>query len=254
MPRVTPVASKADVAPEHQAVVDDVLKVFGAVRGPFSMMLHSPEMTKRMLPLVPFFRDESVVESKLRSVGILAAVREREAAYVWAAQVAAARRNGCAKGSTCARNGCLEVRLKRPRSCHTSSSMRTNRAIRPAHAPTRPRTIVSSRAAGVPTRMLWRVSTRSRWQRRRTETSCRLEVEYHPHSFGNARNHGKRPSSCSTNVYVRTSSGEECTGLLVLHVYETGRLVAFLTAYKEQSHMCAVHWATMRPAFEGQWA
>src|SRR5580704_15268722 len=93
MPRVTPVASKADVAPEHQAVVDDVLKVFGAVRGPFSMMLHSPEMTKRLLPLVPFFRDESV-EGKLRSVGILAAVREREAAYVWAAQVAAARRNG----------------------------------------------------------------------------------------------------------------------------------------------------------------
>src|SRR5260370_10859134 len=58
------------------------------------MMLHSPEMTKRLLPLVPFFRDESVVEGKLRSVGILAAVREREAAYVWAAQVAAARRNG----------------------------------------------------------------------------------------------------------------------------------------------------------------
>ena len=94
MPRVTPVASKADVAPEHQAVVDDVLGVFGAIRGPFSMMLHSPEMTKRLLPLVPFFRDESVVEGKLRSVGVLAAVREREAAYVWAAQVAAARRNG----------------------------------------------------------------------------------------------------------------------------------------------------------------
>ena len=39
MPRVTPIAGKADVAPEHQAVVDDVLKVFGTVRGPFSMML-----------------------------------------------------------------------------------------------------------------------------------------------------------------------------------------------------------------------
>ena len=39
MPRVPPVAGKADVASEHQAVVDDVLKVFGAVRGPFSMML-----------------------------------------------------------------------------------------------------------------------------------------------------------------------------------------------------------------------
>ena len=34
MPRVTPVAGKTDVAPEHQAVVDDVLKVFGGVRGP----------------------------------------------------------------------------------------------------------------------------------------------------------------------------------------------------------------------------
>jgi hypothetical protein len=52
MPRVTPVASKADVAPEHQAVVDDVLKVFGAIRGPFSMMLHSPEMAS------PFEADE----------------------------------------------------------------------------------------------------------------------------------------------------------------------------------------------------
>ena len=94
MPRVTPVAGKSDVAPEHQAVADDVLKVFGAIRGPFSIMLHSPEMTKRLLPMVPFFRDESIVEGRLRSVGILAAVREREAAYVWAAQVAAARRNG----------------------------------------------------------------------------------------------------------------------------------------------------------------
>src|SRR3982074_2256731 len=94
MPRGTPVARKAGSGPEHQAVVDDVFGVFGAIRGPFSMMLHSPEMTKRLLPLVPFFRDESGVEGRLRFVGILAAVREREAAYVWAVQVAAARRNG----------------------------------------------------------------------------------------------------------------------------------------------------------------
>jgi 4-carboxymuconolactone decarboxylase len=47
-----------------------------------------------MLGLVTFFRDASVVEPRLRSIAILAAVREREAAYVWAAQVAAARRNG----------------------------------------------------------------------------------------------------------------------------------------------------------------
>ena len=120
MPRVTPVASKADVAPEHQAVAHDVLGVFGAVRGPFSMMLHSPEMTKRLLPLVPFFRDQSVVDGKLRSVGILAAVREREAAYVWSAQVAAARRaTACVtrRSICCARRPIhRRFRPKRPRS------------------------------------------------------------------------------------------------------------------------------------------
>jgi 4-carboxymuconolactone decarboxylase len=94
MPRVAPVTGKKDVPAEHHHVVDSVEQVFGNVRGPFSMLLHSPKLAERILPLVTFFRDESVVDAKLRSVAILTAVREREAAYVWAAQVAAARRNG----------------------------------------------------------------------------------------------------------------------------------------------------------------
>ena len=94
MPRIAPVTGKSDVPAEHHAVVDGVMKVFGNVRGPFSMLLHSPKLAERLLPLVTFFRDESVVDAKLRSIAILSAVREREAAYVWAAQVGAARRNG----------------------------------------------------------------------------------------------------------------------------------------------------------------
>ena len=94
MPRVAPITGKSDVPAEHHAVVDAVVNVFGGVRGPFSMLLHSPKLAERVLGLVTFFRDESIVDPKLRSVGILSAVREREAAYVWAAQVAAARRNG----------------------------------------------------------------------------------------------------------------------------------------------------------------
>jgi 4-carboxymuconolactone decarboxylase len=94
MPRVAPITGKSDVPAEHHAVVDGVMKVFGNVRGPFSMLLHSPKLAERLLPLVTFFRDESVVDAKLRSIAILSAVREREAAYVWAAQVGAARRNG----------------------------------------------------------------------------------------------------------------------------------------------------------------
>lgn len=94
MPRITPVAGKADVPAEHHGVVDQVVGVFGNVRGPFSIMLHSPGLAERVLPLVTFFREKSVVEGRLRSHAILAAVREKEAAYVWAAQVGAARRAG----------------------------------------------------------------------------------------------------------------------------------------------------------------
>src|SRR5499433_862499 len=94
MPRIKAIADRSSVAPAHHHVVDAVRKVFGNVRGPFSMLLHSPALAERLLPLVLFFREQSVVDPKLRSVAILSAVREREAAYVWAAQVGAARRAG----------------------------------------------------------------------------------------------------------------------------------------------------------------
>lgn len=94
MPRLTPIQSKSDVPAAHRDVADDVMKVFGRIRGPYSMLLHAPNLAKKLLPLVPFFRDECMVEAPLRSLAIITAVRECEAAYVWAAQVAAARRNG----------------------------------------------------------------------------------------------------------------------------------------------------------------
>ena len=99
MPRIEPITGKSDVSAEHQRVVDAVVAVFGNVRGPFSMLLHSPALAERVLPLVTFFREQSVVEAGLRSVAILSAVREREAAYVWSAQAAAARRNGVSEAT-----------------------------------------------------------------------------------------------------------------------------------------------------------
>jgi len=68
--------------------------VFGHVRGPFSALLHSPKLAEQLLPLVTFVRQDNIVEPRLRFVGILTAVRECRAAYVWAAQVEQARRNG----------------------------------------------------------------------------------------------------------------------------------------------------------------
>jgi 4-carboxymuconolactone decarboxylase len=94
MPRIKPVTSKDDLAPEHQYVFDQVMQVFGRVRGPFSVLLHSPKLAERLLPMVPFAREGTIVEPQLRQIAILAAVRERESDYVWAAQVDLARRVG----------------------------------------------------------------------------------------------------------------------------------------------------------------
>ena len=94
MPRVAPITGKSDVPAEYHAVVDGVLQVFGQVCGPFSMLLHSPKLAERMLSLVNFYRDGCIVEGKDRSLAILVATRERRGAYVWAAQVNAARRAG----------------------------------------------------------------------------------------------------------------------------------------------------------------
>src|ERR671932_683658 len=57
MPRLTPITGKAEVPAAHHGVVDAVVKVFGNVRGPFSMLLHSPKLADRLLPLVTFLRD-----------------------------------------------------------------------------------------------------------------------------------------------------------------------------------------------------
>jgi len=94
MPRVAPVTGKQDVPAEYHQVVDQVVEVFGGVRGPFSMLLHSPNLAERVLQLVKFYRTDSVVEPQLRALAILATARERDARYVWSAQVAAARRAG----------------------------------------------------------------------------------------------------------------------------------------------------------------
>jgi len=94
MPRVPPITGKADVPAEHHNVVDEVMGVFGRIRGPFSVLLYAPELASKLLPMVPFNREGTIVEPGPRFAAILSAVREREGAYVWAAQVAAAQRAG----------------------------------------------------------------------------------------------------------------------------------------------------------------
>jgi 4-carboxymuconolactone decarboxylase len=93
-PRVAPITARSAVPAEHHDIVDAVVKVYGEIRGPWGMLLHSPKLAAKVLPIVPFLREESIVEGRLRSIAILAAVREYDAEYVWSAQATAARQNG----------------------------------------------------------------------------------------------------------------------------------------------------------------
>lgn len=94
MPRITPITQKSELPAEHQPVADAIVKVFGRIGGPFSMLLHSPKLAAKILPLVPFVRDECIVKPNLRFPAILTAARENDASYVWAAQVGQARKAG----------------------------------------------------------------------------------------------------------------------------------------------------------------
>src|SRR5580700_4983666 len=94
MPRATPIHDKSQVPAEAQSVAEDVIGVFGRIRGPFSVLLHSPLLAEKMLGIVKFNHDGCIVDGRLRSHAILAAVREKESAYVWSAQVGAAQRAG----------------------------------------------------------------------------------------------------------------------------------------------------------------
>jgi len=81
MPRATPIHDKSQVPAEAQHVAEDVIGVFGRIRGPFSVFLNSPKLADKMLALVKFNRNDCIVEPRLLSHAILAAVRERESDY-----------------------------------------------------------------------------------------------------------------------------------------------------------------------------
>jgi alkylhydroperoxidase family enzyme len=94
MPRIQPISDKSQVASEYQYVVDGVLEVFGALRGPHSILLHSPALDEHALKLGNYFRYNSVVNSPEKELAIITAAREKDCLYVWAAQVGAGRRAG----------------------------------------------------------------------------------------------------------------------------------------------------------------
>jgi len=94
MARLTPITSKDQVPANDHAIVDAIVGSRGALQGPFSIFLHSPELAGRVAHLGAFVRFEGSLDMRVRVLAAMTAAREFDAVYVWGAQTGSARRQG----------------------------------------------------------------------------------------------------------------------------------------------------------------
>ncbi|HTV90336.1 MAG TPA: hypothetical protein VME41_15075, partial [Stellaceae bacterium] len=76
------------------AAFDSIVASRGAVQGPFTMFLHSPELAGRVAHLGAYVRFEGDLDMRVRVLAAMTVAREFEAMYVWGAQSGGARRLG----------------------------------------------------------------------------------------------------------------------------------------------------------------
>ena len=94
MARIPPIARKTDLAPEHQDAWEAIAQSRGHVVGPFTVLLHSPELARRAASLGAFVRFESALAPADRELLILTVARTLDCLFEWAAHVPLARQAG----------------------------------------------------------------------------------------------------------------------------------------------------------------
>ena len=94
MARLASITSKDQVAVKDHAIVDAIVKSRGALQGPFSILLHCPELAGRVAHLGAFVRFEGSLDMRVRVLAAMTVARELDAVYVWGAQTSGARKQG----------------------------------------------------------------------------------------------------------------------------------------------------------------
>jgi 4-carboxymuconolactone decarboxylase len=94
MARLPSITSKDQVAAKDRDTFDSIVASRGAVQGPFTMFLHSPEVAGRAAHLGAYVRFEGSLDMRVRVLAAMTVAREFEAMYVWGAQTGGARRLG----------------------------------------------------------------------------------------------------------------------------------------------------------------
>src|SRR5258708_24298802 len=84
-----------DALPESDGPgFDEIVGSGGAIRGPFGILLHSPELARRAAAVGGYLRYESAIEPRLRETAVMATAGLNECAYEWAAHEPIARSVG----------------------------------------------------------------------------------------------------------------------------------------------------------------
>jgi 4-carboxymuconolactone decarboxylase len=94
MARLPLITSKDQVAPKDHVTVDGIVKSRGALHGPFTVFLHSPELAGRVAHLGALVRFEGSLDMRVRVLTAMTTARELDAVYVWGAQTGSARKQG----------------------------------------------------------------------------------------------------------------------------------------------------------------
>jgi len=94
MARLSPITARDQLAAKDGAIFDAITASRGAVQGPFTMFLHSPELAGRLADLGAYVRFEGSLDMRVRVLAAMTVAREFDAVYVWGAQTGGARRLG----------------------------------------------------------------------------------------------------------------------------------------------------------------
>ena len=90
-----PQVTRESVREELRDIFDEVTSGSGGIgTGPMSVLKHSPEMSRRAIPLFNYVRNESSVPKKLRELAMITTARAMDCPYIWNAHAGFAREEG----------------------------------------------------------------------------------------------------------------------------------------------------------------
>lgn len=94
MARLEAIKSKDQLAPKDQAIAEAVVASRGGIQGPFTMLLHAPQLASHLVNVGGYIRFQGSLDMRVRVLAAMVVAREFEAVYVWGAQTGSARRQG----------------------------------------------------------------------------------------------------------------------------------------------------------------